>query len=214
MLESASKALSLVILKRLETAALALGVLTREQAGFRRHEECSAQIATLTEVITRRTKAGKITAHAYLDLKAAYDSVPHQALFANMRWLGFPSHLIDVIESIYKSGTTVVTYRGSVVGAATITCGLRQGCPMSPLLFNIYICHILHGRHDLEPSAALPNWVRPHPGAYYSGVRAVSVPGLETPSPDPFSYHRQVQQHATIPGLAYADDIVVFADSH
>ena len=207
MIESLTKTLSLVILARLESVAQALGVLPREQAGFRAREECSAQIAALAEIITRRSAAGLTTAHAYLDLKAAYDSVPHQALFAKMIWLGFPKYLVNVIERMYNSSTTVVSCKGEVIASAPTSCGLRQGCPLSPLLFNIYVSDILHGRRDTKLGHR-PNFLL---SADYNGIDGVDVPGLSLPSSlFPSSQLRWLR----IRGLSYADDIVIFAESH
>lgn len=207
MIESLAKVLSLVILARLDSISQALGILPREQAGFRAREECAAQVAALVEIITRRKAAGLVTAHAYLDLKSAYDSVPHQALFAKMIWLGFPKSIVNIIERMYRSSTAVTSYKGTIIASAVTSCGLRQGCPMSPLLFNIYVSDILHGRRDTKLRYC-PNIL---PGSDYNGIHGVDVPGLSLPSSIfPISQLRLLQ----IRGLSYADDIVIFAASH
>ena len=208
MIESINKILSLVILSRLERIADILQVLPREQAGFRYREECAAQLAALSEIVTRRKEAGLDTAHAYIDLKAAYDSVPHQALFAKMRWLGFPEEIVSAIEFTYKHSETVISLDGAVVGKAKVTCGLRQGCPMSPLLFNIYICDILHGRHDMKRMTAKQIRDTLPPSVRYTGLDGVVVPGLIAPTDS-----EDTELAALIRGLKYADDVALFANT-
>ena len=76
---------------------------------------------------------------AYLDVGKAYDSVWWEGLWCKMRHYGVEEKLVKVCEGLYK----IVEMRAVMNGAKSrwfvVERGLRQGCPLSPLLFNIYM---------------------------------------------------------------------------
>jgi hypothetical protein len=113
------------------------------QAGFRRLEECITHAACLVEAIQQRRLAGKATFGLFIDLKKAYDMVPHEAVFAKMRRFGIRGRCYDFIVALYKRSTIRVRL-GHGSGAAytdpfDLERGVRQGCPLSCVLFNIFI---------------------------------------------------------------------------
>ena len=79
----------------------------------------------------------------YLDLKKAYDLVPHSRLIEKVKRMGYGPKLIRYIENMYKETTCAVRIQGRLSEAFKYERGVRQGCPMSPDLFNIYINDML-----------------------------------------------------------------------
>ena len=75
-------------------------MLRREQAGFRKREECMGQVISLMEVLSRRRAAGRPSYVTFIDLKAAFDTVPHQALFARLRAVGITGPTLRFIEGL------------------------------------------------------------------------------------------------------------------
>ncbi len=160
------------------------GMLHPAQAGFRKKEECNAQTATLLEIVTRRRTLGMPTYAAFIDFKKAYDMVPHEALFAKLRWKGFGGVFMEFLQNLYATST--MQPRGADE-AVPVKRGLRQGCPLSPSLFNFFINDIFDadGETGLEP-----------PG--------VKVPTATLP---------EGTTGLWIPGLMFADDVVLLADT-
>ena len=79
----------------------------------------------------------------FTDYSKAYDCVDHSTLWNTLRGMGVPEHLITLIKSLYtKQEAAVKTGYGNTkwfeVGK-----GVRQGCILSPCLFNVYSEHIL-----------------------------------------------------------------------
>ena len=52
--------------------------------------------------------------------------------------MGFPNSFIDLIKDIYTNATTFVrTSRDEETSPININAGVKQGCPISPILFNL-----------------------------------------------------------------------------
>lgn len=167
------KIVSKVVATRLQTIAERDNLLVKEQAGFRTMEECVAQVATLLEVVKRRANVGKTTYAVFIDFAKAYDKVPHAGLLRKLESIGIKGHLHKLITALYEDPLMCVRVGNDLSDEVRYSCGVRQGCPASPILFDIYI-------NDL-----------------FEGIEGVNVPGLRD----------------KIPGLLFADDAVVFADS-
>ena len=76
---------------------------------------------------------------AFIDMEKAYDRVNRKKLFEVMRGYGVQEKLVDVIERIYDGGMVKFEMEGIRTGWFKSDSGVRQGCPLSPLLFNIYV---------------------------------------------------------------------------
>jgi len=57
---------------------------------------------------------------------------------------GIPTHLITIIQKIYMENIiTVNAGTGISEDSRAITQGVRQGCPLSPVLFNLYLDEVI-----------------------------------------------------------------------
>ena len=75
----------------------------------------------------------------FVDIKKAYDSVPREALYSILKKEGIPSSLITVVRSFHDQMSAVVKYEGNLGEEIQVRNGLRQGCVLAPISFNIYI---------------------------------------------------------------------------
>ena len=75
----------------------------------------------------------------FVDFQKAYDSVWHKGLFYKLKENNFSGKLLDLIMDIYKKTKCAVKINGSITEYFTYNKGVRQGCPLSPILFNIYV---------------------------------------------------------------------------
>ena len=72
-----------------------------------------------------------------LDLEKAYDHVNWSFLSSVMSIMGFGSHTSRLIYLLGQNATSCVMLNGGVTSKIPLTRSVRQGCPLSPLLFAI-----------------------------------------------------------------------------
>ena len=81
--------------------------------------------------------------HVFIDFKKAFDKVWNAALWATMKKYIISTNLIQVIKNLYNKATSAVLFNGSIGDWFRTTVGVRQGCLLSPTLFNIFLEKIM-----------------------------------------------------------------------
>ena len=87
-----------------------------------------------------KTKKRKIAFHfSFIDFKAAFDTIWHQALWKMLRSIGIGNKTINIIEQLYDEIECAVIISGHIIDWFEIKVGVCQGCLLSPTLFNIFL---------------------------------------------------------------------------
>ena len=84
------------------------------------------------------TPKGKMYA-CFVDLKKAYDSVWHDGLFAKLASINVSGSFLNILVNLYQKSSNAVKINGFRTNFFCCGRGVRQGCPLSPNLFNIYV---------------------------------------------------------------------------
>jgi hypothetical protein len=79
----------------------------------------------------------------FIDVAKAFDSVSHFAIVAAAKRVGVPDRLLRYIERLYDGGATRVKSGSQMGSAFVVGRGVRQGDPLSPLLFNYVMDFVL-----------------------------------------------------------------------
>ncbi|KAL1415277.1 hypothetical protein MTO96_029547 [Rhipicephalus appendiculatus] len=85
-----------------------------------------------------RTRGGELCV-GFLDYANAFGSVAHQALIEAVRGAGAGEAFAEIVEELYCANTTCVVAAAGTTEPIPIGAGLRQGCPLSGLLFNMVV---------------------------------------------------------------------------
>ena len=72
---------------------------------------------------------------ALFDFKKAFDSVIHETLFKFLEVAGFPRKIINMVKALYHLPHCHTSFAGASPERIDFQRGIRQGCPVSPLLF-------------------------------------------------------------------------------
>jgi hypothetical protein len=136
-----TRLLASIILHRLTAAREAY---TREQqAGFRPGRGCIDHIFTLRQVLEQRHTYRRPTILVFLDFKGAFDSVDRSVLLKTLARQGMPQRFVNIIGSLYSQTKGRVRVYGELSKNFPTRSGVRQGCPLSPFLFNFIIDEIM-----------------------------------------------------------------------
>uniref|UniRef100_A0A914X1W4 Reverse transcriptase domain-containing protein n=1 Tax=Plectus sambesii TaxID=2011161 RepID=A0A914X1W4_9BILA len=114
-----------------------------EQAGFRPTRGCCDQIFTLRQLMEERSRCGLRTVIVFVDFRAAFDSVHWPALWSALEAEHFPERLVHLIRNTYAHGSSCVRIKQSCSANFAVQSRVRQGCVLSPLLFNVVIDAIM-----------------------------------------------------------------------
>ena len=114
-------------------------VIAEVQSGFRRGRGCTDQNFIVRQMCEKYLGKGKDVYFAFLDLEKAYDRVDRDAMWNVLRLYGIGGRLLRGVKSLYVGSKACVRVGNEVSEWFPVRVGLRQGCVMSPWLFNLYI---------------------------------------------------------------------------
>ena len=86
----------------------------------------------------REREYGKNVFFCFIDYLKAFDSVDHNKMWNVMLEMGVPKHLVNLLHNLYVKQVAVVRTACGETSEFSIGKGVRQGCILSPMLFNLY----------------------------------------------------------------------------
>ena len=113
--------------------------IEEEQCGFRQGRGCMGQAFAVREVCEKYLANGKDVFCAFVDLEKAYDTIDRHGMWQMPRVYGVGGKLLKAGQSFDVDSRACVRVGNEVSEWFPVNVGLRQGCVMSPWLFNVYM---------------------------------------------------------------------------
>ena len=74
-----------------------------------------------------------------IDAEKAFDKIQHSFMTKRLPKMGMEGTYLNIVKAIYDKPTANIILNGEKLKAFPLRSGRRQGCPLSPLLFNIVL---------------------------------------------------------------------------
>ena len=74
-----------------------------------------------------------------IDAEKAFDKIQHPFLIKTLSKVGIEGAFLNIMKAIYERPTSNIILNGQKLRPFPLRSGTRQGCPLSPLLFNIVL---------------------------------------------------------------------------
>ena len=113
------------------------------QASFRKGRGTRDQIANIRWIIEKAREFQKNIYFCFIDYAKAFDFVDHHKPWKILKEMGIPDHLTCLLRNLYAGQEATVRTEHGTTDWFQIRKGVRQGCILSPCLFNLYAEYIL-----------------------------------------------------------------------
>ena len=119
-------------------------ILSDKQLGFVAGNRTSDAHIIINNLIRKYChKYGSKLFSCFVDFSKAFDTIPRNILFKELYNYGIRGHVFNIIKDTYKNDESCIKIGYQCTEPFHINQGVRQGCVLSPLLFNIFIAALV-----------------------------------------------------------------------
>ncbi|XP_023211847.1 uncharacterized protein LOC111614713 [Centruroides sculpturatus] len=129
--------------------------LSPSQKGFLNYQGCLEHNFVLQSVIQDARRSRRNCHIAWMDIANAFGNIPHNTLWESLKWHGLHPEAIGVLQQLYEGSTTKVRTNSGLTNSISMQSGVKQGCPISPLLFILAVEPALRNIQDLNNGYSL-----------------------------------------------------------
>ena len=158
-------------------------IISFDQTGYIKGRSASDNLRLVQDVIDYCNNLEEQGLILFLDFKQAFDCVNHEFLFETLKRFNFKESFIQWVKVLYINAEGKVINNGWISQSFKIKRGVRQGCPLSALLF-VLVVEVMASR------------IRSN-----KNIHGINIPIRE----DPFTYELRISQ--------LADDTALFVNS-
>ena len=129
--------------------------ISNVQAGFRKGRGTRGQIANICWIIGKARELQKYIYFCFFDYAKAFDCVDHNKLWKILKEMEIPDHLSCLLRNLYSGQEPTVRTGNRTTDWFQIEKGVRQGCILSPCLFNLYAEYVMQNARLDEVQAEI-----------------------------------------------------------
>ena len=143
LLGTAGKVLAKLLLNRLITH-ITERILPETQCGFRSNRSTVDMIFAARQLLEKSREQHRSLFVAFIDLSKAFDSVDRTLLWKVLQQYGCTKHFTKLLESLHNGMTARIKIGEDLSEPFAVTRGVKQGCVLAPVIFNIYVQCVTH----------------------------------------------------------------------
>ena len=125
------------------------------QAGFRKDRGTRDQIANIYSITEKTREFQKNIYFCFIDYTRVFDCVVQNKLWKILQEMGIPDSLTCLLRNLYAGQEATVRTGHGTTDWFQIGKGVRQGCLLSPCLFNLYAEYIMRNAGLEEAQAGI-----------------------------------------------------------
>ena len=123
-------------------------IIKSNQIGFTPHRRTSDHIFVLKTIVDTFKINKRPLFACFVDFKNAFDTIWRNGLLYKLYKIQVSSKFINIVASMYKNVKSCVKCNDGLTPDFPVQIGTRQGCNLSPTLFNIYVNDLIELLHD------------------------------------------------------------------
>ena len=137
LLATAGKVLAKILLRRL--VSISENVLPESQCGFRSERSTVDMVFAARQLMEKCREQHQDLYIAFVDLSKAFDSVDRKLLWEVLGKCGCPPRFVNIVRQLHDGMNVCVSVAGELSEPFAVSRGVKQGCVLAPVLFNMYV---------------------------------------------------------------------------
>ena len=150
---SISKLYTLLLNDRLTLFCENNHIISDNQIGFRKNFRTSDHVFTMKTLVEKSFASNKKLFTCFVDFRKAYDTVWRDGLIFKLLNNGVSNKFCNIIQNMYRNLQCSVRLPLGISMPFESKVGLKQGCNLSPMLFNIFINDLIKEIEEINDDA-------------------------------------------------------------
>ena len=145
-----------ILNNRLKVYTESSNIIPKEQAAFRKDHSTIDHIFSLYTLIIKQFAQNRKLYVCFIDYSRCFDGIHREALFTMLKRNGINGNFLEMLKSLYDNVSSAVKCaNNNFTEYFDCPVGLKQGCILSPILFNIFISEVSrsinkNGMHGIQ----------------------------------------------------------------
>jgi len=140
--DSMGKIFTKIVFHRMYHKVERAGLLGEVQGSGRKGRSTLDHLFTLNAILNQQQRRGEVLLLAFIDLRKAFDTAVRENLWKVLESMGFEGSLVAILKALYNNHRRKVQTAKGLTNWIECERGVKQGCVLSPLLFNIFLSEL------------------------------------------------------------------------